>query len=106
MSTQPSTVADCIAALCSAYHEGAQILLLIKAKRKGLDISAQELELSITRAESAVNNQYGVTCQRFGDGFALGDRKSYMSCSKKSAHCLQDLQATPYNILLSTSRLK
>ena len=106
MSTQLSTVAECVATLCSAYHDGAQTLLQIKAKRKGLDISAQELELSITRAESAVNKQYGVTRKRLGDAFALGDGMPHGSRSKISAHCFQALQAVRYKISLSMSRLK
>ena len=106
MSTQTSTVADCVATLCSAYHSGAQILLQIKAKRKGLDISAQELELSITRAESVVNKQYGVTRKHLGDAFALGDGMLHGSGSKISAHYLQALQAVRYKTSPSMSRIK
>jgi len=73
MSAQLSTVAHRVTALCSAYHDGAHALAQIKAKRKGLDISAQELELSITHGESSVSNQYHATYKRFGEPFAHGD---------------------------------
>ena len=71
-----ATVAERTAALCSVYHDGATLLQCIKSKRKGLDISATELELAITGAESAVRDQYERTSQRFGASYAQGDRRS------------------------------
>ena len=75
MASQRFTVASRVIVLCSAFHEGADILSQIKVRRKGLDISAQELELSITRGESAVKAQYDTTFRRLGDFFAQGDRE-------------------------------
>lgn len=74
MSTQLVAVSDCVAALCSVYHEGATILHRLKIKRKGLDISAQELELSITRGESVVRDHYKRTQEHLGESFKDGDR--------------------------------
>ena len=80
----PESVTACIASLCSAYHDGNELIRQIKGSRKNRktfrnasgDISIQELELSLSRGESAVRNQYELTYKRYGDAFAQGDRKS------------------------------
>ena len=74
MSVQLVSVAECVAALCSAYHSGATLLQKIKKKRKGLNIAAQDLELSITRGEAGVRGQYELVFSRYGETFAHGDR--------------------------------
>lgn len=83
-STPPVAVSDCIATLCSAYHEGASIFQQIKSKRKGLDISAQELELSITCGESLLRDQYersySHSHSQFGELFAHGDGNASDIC--------------------------
>lgn len=67
ISTAFRTLADSIDALCAGYRDGAAIIHEIKRKRKGLDISAQELELSVTRRD-----QYE---QELGELFVRGDGK-------------------------------
>ena len=82
------SVSECVASLSSAYHDGAELIHKIKAKRRSrntfhdasIDASAQELESSLNRGESAVRNQYERTYKRCGDAFAQGDR---MSMSRK-----------------------
>lgn len=73
---QQLKVSSCISTLCSVYHEGAVLLQKIKSKRKGLDISAQELELAINSAESGVRDSFDSTYQYVGHSFAQGDRMS------------------------------
>ena len=76
------SVSACVASLSSAYHDGAELIQHIKAKRKShntfqdasIDASTQELESSLNRGESAVSNQYERTYKRCGDAFAQGDR--------------------------------
>ena len=76
------SVSACIASLSSVYHDGVELIQNIKAKRKSrntfqdasIDASAQELEWSLNRGESAVRNQYERTHKRCGDAFAQGDR--------------------------------
>ncbi|KAL8792821.1 MAG: hypothetical protein Q9195_004550 [Heterodermia aff. obscurata] len=75
-------VVACVAAVCSAYHDGAEILQQIKAKRKArraarqdllTESSTQELELSLHRGEDVVQSQYDRDYKRFGAAFANGD---------------------------------
>ncbi len=76
------SVSTCIASLSSAYHDGAELIQKIKGKRKSrntfqdasIDASAQELESSLNRGESAVRIQYERTYKCCGDAFAKGDR--------------------------------
>lgn len=78
-------VVACVAAVCSAYHDGAELVHQIKAKRKAKRIlqqevssqssSTKELELSLHRGEDVVRSQYDRDFRRFGDSFAQGDRK-------------------------------
>ncbi|KAL6718332.1 hypothetical protein ACLMJK_004421 [Lecanora helva] len=86
MSISTSSVADTVAALCSTYHDGAHILSQIKARRKGLDISAQDLELSITRAQSAVNSQYEVTYRHLGENVSQGDQDAIDAIREVTTH--------------------
>ena len=75
------SVSACVTSLSSAYHDGAQLVQQIKATRKSrntfqdasIDASAQELESSLNRGESAVRTQYERTYKRCGDTFAQGD---------------------------------
>ena len=78
-------VVACIGAIVSAYHDGAEILQQIKAKRKARKLgrqdlltesSTQELELSLHRGEDVVQSQYDRDYKRFGAAFADGDGKS------------------------------
>ena len=79
-------VVACVAAVCSAYHDGAEILQQIKAKRKArkaarqdllTESSTQELELSLHRGEDVVQSQYDRDYKRFGAAFANGDGSMY-----------------------------
>lgn len=84
-------VVACVAAVCSAYHDGAELVHQIKAKRKAKralqqELSSEpssttELELSLNRGEAVVRSQYDRDFRRFGDSFAHGDRKYYLSSS-------------------------
>ena len=74
----------CVAAVCSAYHDGAELVQHIKAKRKArkalkqgskIDESTRELSLSLNRGEDVVRSQYDRDFRRFGDSFASGDRE-------------------------------
>ncbi|MCJ1262999.1 hypothetical protein MMC22_002869 [Lobaria immixta] len=77
-------VVACVAAVCSAYHDGAELVHQIKAKRKAKRIlqqevssqssSTKELELSLHRGEDVVRSQYDRDFRRFGDSFAQGDQ--------------------------------
>ena len=66
-----------VAAICSLYRDGAEILRKIKAKdqaRKVLSaLSTQELELSLHRGEEVVQSQYDRDYKRFGTVFTNGD---------------------------------
>ena len=75
-------VVACVAAVCSAYHDGAEILQQIRAKRNArkaarLDAftedATRELEVSLTRGEDVIQSQYERDYKRFGVAFANGD---------------------------------
>ena len=76
------TVSACVASLCSAYHDGLELIHQIKAEKSSstpfqdalIGLSAQELESSLRRGESAVSNQYERIHKHCGDAFAQGDR--------------------------------
>lgn len=76
------SVSACVASLSSVYHDGAELVQQIIAKKRSrntfqdasIDATAQELESSLNRGESAVRNQYERTYKRCGDAFAQGDR--------------------------------
>ena len=77
-------VVACVAAVCSAYHDGAELVHQIKAKRKARrhqEVSSQtfetrELERSLHRGEEVVRSQYDRDFRRFGASFESGDRES------------------------------
>ena len=80
-------VVACVAAVCSAYRDGTELVKQIKEKRrarKELEASfriretaaTQDLELSLTRGQGTVQNQYDRDFRRYGDTFAQGDRES------------------------------
>ena len=71
-----------VAAVCSAYHDAAELLQQITMKRNArndfqwdalIDDSAQDLRLSLTRGKSVVQSQYDRDYRRFGTAFANGD---------------------------------
>ncbi|KAL9104625.1 MAG: hypothetical protein Q9163_000429 [Psora crenata] len=75
-------VVGCVAAVCSAYHDGAELVQHIKEKRKArkalkqapqVDETTQELEQSLSRGEGTVRTQYDRDFKRFGESFANGD---------------------------------
>lgn len=78
-------VVACVAAVCSAYRDGSELVQQIKAKRKAKkallqeaasqNSSTQELEKSLSRGEGVVRDQYDRDFKRFGASFANGDRK-------------------------------
>jgi hypothetical protein len=112
MATTPSTqdlhaVVSCVAAVCSAFHDGAELVQQIKAKRKaqkGLQSTTRggvgardesstaaaptqtstiELEMSLSRGEAVVRSQFDRDFKRFGEGFAVGDREfGFPICGK------------------------
>ena len=76
-------VSTCIASLCAAYHDGAKLIQQMKANDRNfrktfqeapIGTSAQELESSLNRGESAMRNQYECTHKHCGEAFAQGDR--------------------------------
>ena len=82
--------ADSETSIGSAYHDGAEILQQIKAKRKArkaarqdllTESSTQELELSLHRGEDVVQSQYDRDYKRFGAAFANGDGSLYWPTS-------------------------
>ena len=76
------SVIACVASLCAVYHEGAELIYQIRAdqdfcmtfQESSLGRSAQDLESSLERGESAVRNQYERIHKRCGEAFAQGDR--------------------------------
>lgn len=77
-----TAVVACVAAVCSAYHDGAEILQQIKAKSRArrparqdllTESSTNELELSLHRGEDVVQSQYERDYKRFGVAFSDGD---------------------------------
>ena len=75
------SVFACVTSLCSAYHEGAELIQQIRADKNfcmtfeesPLGTSAQDLESSLKRGESAVRNHYERIHKRCGEAFAQGD---------------------------------
>ena len=82
LAMSQDSVSIYVASLCSAYHDGAELVRYIKAKKDSrktsrdasISASAQELESSLLHGENAVRNQYERTYERCGDAFAQGDR--------------------------------
>ena len=78
-------VVTCVTAVCSAYHDGAELVQQIKAKRKARrallqnassqHVATSELEMSLHRGEGVIRSQYDRDFRRFGKSFAQGDRK-------------------------------
>lgn len=76
------SVFACVASLCAVYHEGAELIHQIRAdqnfcmtsQESPLGRSAQDLESSLERGESAVRNQYERIHKRCGEAFVRGDR--------------------------------
>ena len=75
-------VVACVAAVCSAYHDGAEILQQIRAKRNArkaarLDAFSEdtthELGISLARGQDVIQSQYDRDYKRFGVAFANGD---------------------------------
>lgn len=67
----------------SAYHDGAELVAQIKARRKAKkalrngslrDVSTDELALSLHRGEEVIQGQYEFDARRFGDAFSTGDQ--------------------------------
>lgn len=87
-------VVACVAAVCSAYHDGGELVQQIKAKRKAKkallpndtpsdpnNASTTELEMSLSRGESVVRSQFDRDFKRFGETFATGDSGSRLDFS-------------------------
>ena len=77
-------VVSCVAAVCSAYHDGTELIHQIKERRKAKkalreavspDSTTKDLELSLARGQDVVRSQYDRDFRRLGQAFALGDRK-------------------------------
>ncbi|MCJ1350847.1 MAG: hypothetical protein MMC33_000828 [Icmadophila ericetorum] len=80
-------IAGCIAAVVSAYHDGSELLLEIKERRKQKrerreaealaiidETATKELEMSLTRGEVTIRGQYDRGCGRVGEPFKQGDQ--------------------------------
>ena len=93
------SVFACVASLCSAYHEGAELIQQIRADKNfcmnfqesPLGTSAQDLESSLKRGESAVRNQYERIHKRCGEAFAQGDGTCLNDIYLKFADFFTDL---------------
>lgn len=75
-------VVACVAAVCSAYHDGAELLQRVIASRNASNASQwdaltgdsiEELRQSLFRGKSVVQSQYDRDYRRFGAAFADGD---------------------------------
>ncbi|KAL9615292.1 MAG: hypothetical protein Q9167_000263 [Letrouitia subvulpina] len=73
----------CVGAIISAYHDGAELVAQIKARRKARkalqngslrEVSTDELALSLHRGEEVVQGQYEFDARRLGDAFSTGDQ--------------------------------
>ena len=79
LTMSPDSVSACVASLCSAFHDGNELIQRIKgnnnkSRKFFQDPSAQELESSLNLGESAVRSHYEHTYKRCGEAFAQGDR--------------------------------
>ena len=89
------SVFTCVASLCSAYYDGAELIQQFKANKNSrktfqdgpIGISAQELESSLSRGESAVRIEYERIHKRCGEAFAQGDRTFLNLIYLKLAQC-------------------
>lgn len=76
------TVAGCVAAIVSAYHDGSKLIQEIIGRRRALEAqqtderATHDLETSLVRGEGIVQSQYDRDFKRLGQPFATGDRKS------------------------------
>lgn len=86
-------VVACVGAIISAYHDGAELVAQIKAKRKAKkalqngsiqEQTTQELESSLHRGESVVQSQFDRDARRFGEQFIVGDRQFEPHTNPKS----------------------
>ena len=72
-------VVACVAAVVSAYQDGTELVKKYKAKRQARkalqsqEETTQDLELSLSRGERTVQDQYDRDYRRFGQSFAEGD---------------------------------
>lgn len=86
------SVFACVASLCSAYYDGAELIQHFKASKDShlggpIGRSAQELELSLSRGENAVRIEYERIHERCGEAFAQGDRTFQNHICLKLAEC-------------------
>lgn len=72
-------VSDCVTAICSAYHEACTLIQQIKVEKRDSSLSAQELEASLLRGQSAVRAHYERIQKRLGETSASSDRMSILS---------------------------
>ena len=77
-------VVGCVAAVCSAYHDGTELIHQIKERRKAKralreavspENATKDLELSLAQGQDAVRSRYDRDFRRLGEAFAIGDRK-------------------------------
>lgn len=78
-------VVACVGAIVSAYHDGAELVAQIKAKRKAKktlqngslqEITTQGLESSLHRGKQVVESQFDRDARRFGEQFRVGDSQT------------------------------
>ncbi|GAD92856.1 predicted protein [Paecilomyces variotii No. 5] len=72
-------VVACVAAIVSAYNDGAELVKRIKAKREAkrralADQATHGLEVSLARGPPAVQTQYDSNFRRFGAQYEQGDQ--------------------------------
>ncbi|KAL8691442.1 MAG: hypothetical protein Q9224_004177 [Gallowayella concinna] len=86
-------VAASVGAIISAYHDGAELLAQIRAKRKFRaasvdnatlqELTSRELQSSLDRGAQVVQSQFDRDASRFGEQYTTGDR---IAC-----HALKDV---------------
>lgn len=86
-------VVACIGAIISAYHDGAELVSQIKAKRRARralqngslqELTTKELEESLHRGGGVVQSQFDRDARRFGEQFTTGDSQSRTTSSLPS----------------------
>lgn len=79
-------IVACVAAVVSAYRDGAQIVQKIKEKRRRSDAdpSPRYLELSLQQGATAVEQTHRAGIDRFGTAFREGDGRCASSVPLRS----------------------
>ena len=97
-------IVACVAAVISAYKDGAQIVQKIKDKRRRseADPPSKFLEISLSQGAAAVEQAHQAGVDRFGTAFREGDGRPASTsnlCSTLTGF-IQTLPSMPYEISL------